>query len=170
MKNCHCGSGREYPDCCEPYIAGRAKAPTAEALMRSRYSAYAERAIDYIIGTCVVKGAKDNADYKSTRDWSERSTWLGLKIVSTEKGGPEDVEGTVEFEASYERDGLRDLHKEKATFKRENGSLDGAWLYDEGTVAAHTVVRAAPKVGRNEPCPCGSGKKYKRCCHGGKAG
>jgi len=168
MKNCHCGSGRQYAECCEPYITGKAKAPTAEALMRSRYSAYVEHEIDHIINTCVNKGGKDDIDHKSTREWSEKSTWLGLKITSVEKGGVEDAEGTVEFEASYERDGLKDVHQEKATFKRgpaADGTL-GEWLYDEGQIVPRTIVRSAPKVGRNEPCTCGSGRKYKHCCYG----
>jgi SEC-C motif-containing protein len=165
MKNCHCGSGRPYGECCEPYITGKAKAPTAEALMRSRYSAYAEHAVDYIVDTCISKGDKNDIDHKSTKDWSEKSTWLGLKISSVEKGGIEDTEGTVEFEATYERDGLRDVHQEKAKFKKENGE----WFYDEGQIVPRTVVRSSPKVGRNDPCPCGSGKKYKHCCYA-KAG
>jgi SEC-C motif-containing protein len=159
MKNCPCGSGRPYSDCCEPYISGTAQPPTAEALMRSRYSAYVEHAIDYIIDTCVHRG-KDDIDYKSTRDWSEQSTWLGLKIVDVEKGGPADNEGIVEFKASYERNGLKDVHQERAKFKKDNGR----WLYDEGHVTPLTIVRTAPKTGRNDPCPCGSGKKFKHCC------
>ena len=161
MKECPCGSGRLYSECCEPYISGTVKPPTAEALMRSRYSAYVEHAIDYIINTCVHRG-KDDIDYKSTRDWSEKSTWLGLKIIAVENGGFADSEGTVEFEATYERDGLKDIHHEKAKFKKENGE----WLYDEGHVTPLTIVRAGPKIGRNDPCPCGSGKKYKHCCLG----
>jgi SEC-C motif-containing protein len=160
MKPCPCGSNRPYAECCEPYITGAALPPTAEALMRSRYSAYAEHAVDYIISTCLEEG-REKIDRKQTRDWSERSTWLGLKIVSTEKGGPADTEGTVEFEASYEREGLRDVHHEEAKFKKK----DGRWFYDDGHVAPRTIVRSTPKVGRNEPCPCGSGKKYK-FCHG----
>jgi SEC-C motif-containing protein len=132
--------------------------------MRSRYSAYVEHEIDYIINTCIHRG-KDDIDRKSTRDWSEQSTWLGLKIISAEKGGPADTEGTVEFEASYERNGLKDIHHEKARFKRENGGAEGVWLYDEGQVVPRTIVRSGPKTGRNDPCPCGSGKKYKHC-HG----
>jgi len=159
MKDCPCGSGRPYAECCEPYISGAAKAPTAEALMRSRYSAYAEHAIDYIINTCVSRGEKD-IDYQSTRDWSEKSTWLGLKILSVEKGGPADSEGTVEFEAAYESGGLKEIHHERATFKKDSGE----WLYDEGRVIPKTIVRSSPKIGRNDPCPCGSGKKYKHCC------
>jgi SEC-C motif-containing protein len=129
--------------------------------MRSRYSAYVEHAIDYIINTCVHRG-KDDIDYQSTRDWSEKSTWLGLKIISSEKGGIADTEGTVEFEASYESDGLKDIHHETAKFKREG--VDGTWLYDEGHVIPQTIFRTTPKVGRNDPCSCGSGKKYKHCC------
>jgi SEC-C motif-containing protein len=127
--------------------------------MRSRYSAYVEHEVDYILASCVKKGKRD-IDEKSTRDWSEKSTWLGLKIISTEKGKPEDTEGTVEFEASYEQNGLKDLHRETARFVK----TDGQWLYDDGTVAPVTVVRTGPKIGRNDPCPCGSGKKYKHCC------
>jgi SEC-C motif-containing protein len=128
--------------------------------MRSRYTAYAVHQIDYIIDTCTSNGKAD-IDRRETSAWSEQSTWLGLKIVSVEKGGPDDTEGTVEFEASYERKGLKDLHHERAQFKKQ----DGRWMYEEGTVAPVTVVRASPKVGRNDPCPCGSGKKYKHC-HG----
>ena len=159
MKKCPCGSGRPYSDCCQQYISGKVKAPTAEALMRSRYSAYVEHEIDYILNTCVQRGEKD-IDAVSTREWSEQSTWLGLTVINAEKGGLNDTEGTVEFEASYERDGMKEIHHETAKFKKEGNE----WLYEEGHVTPKTVVRAAPKVGRNEPCPCGSGKKYKLCC------
>ena len=159
MKTCPCGTGLSYAECCEPYITGAKNAPTAEALMRSRYTAYVEQAIDYIVDTC-AQDEKDRIDVKQTRKWSEKSKWLGLKILSTEKGGPLDTEGTVEFQASYEMDGLRDIHHEKAGFKK----TDGRWFYDEGNVVPKTIVRTGPKVGRNDPCPCGSGKKYKHCC------
>jgi SEC-C motif-containing protein len=159
MKSCPCGSGRSYAECCEPYITGKAQAPTAEALMRSRYTAYVEHAVDYIIDTCVQKDT--DIDVKQTRNWSEKSRWLGLTIIAAEKGGPADTEGTVEFEAVYERDGLKDIHHERARFKKKADR----WLYDEGDIEPKTVVRAGPKVGRNDPCPCGSGKKYKHC-HG----
>jgi len=159
MKNCPCGSGLDYGECCGPYISGVKNAPTAEALMRSRYSAYVEHAVDYIVETCTTD-EKDRIDVNQTKDWSEKSTWLGLKILSTEKGGPADKEGTVEFEALYERDGLRDNHHETAKFRKK----DGRWLYDEGNVMQKTVIRTGPKLGRNEPCPCGSGRKYKHCC------
>jgi len=159
VKPCPCLSGLPYEECCEPYISGAKNAPTAEALMRARYAAYVEHAIDFIVGTC-APDEKNRIDVKQTKTWSERSKWLGLKILSSEKGGPDDSEGTVEFEALYEMDGLRDTHHEKARFKKH----DGRWLYEDGDVVPKTVVRTGPKVGRNDPCPCGSGKKYKHCC------
>ena len=159
MKACPCGSGRSYDECCEPYIKGKKPVPTAEALMRSRYAAYAEHEIDYILETC-SEGERKKIDIKQTKAWSENSKWLGLKIISAEKGGAKDSEGIVEFEASYEMDGLREVHREKASFKQTNGR----WFYTKGEVRPDTVVRVGPKIGRNEPCPCGSGKKYKHCC------
>jgi len=159
MKACPCGSGRAYKECCEPYIKGKKPAPTAEALMRSRYSAYAEHEINYILETC-SEDEKEKIDVRQTKEWSENSKWLGLKILSTEKGGAKDTEGIVEFEASYEMDGLRELHREKASFIKTNDR----WFYTQGEVRPDTVVRVGPKIGRNEPCPCGSGKKYKHCC------
>ena len=156
---CPCGSGLNFEKCCKPYISGKKNAPTAEALMRSRYSAYVEHAIDYIVETC-SSDEKERIDVQQTREWSEKSTWLGLKIISTEKGGTRDEEGVVEFEASYEANGLEENHHEIASFKKQNGR----WYYTEGHVAPRTVIRTSPKVGRNEPCPCGSGKKYKQCC------
>ena len=163
MTLCPCGSNLDYSACCEPYITGKSNAPTAEALMRSRYSAYVVHAIDYIMETCLSDDAdrdSERIDYKQTRDWSEKSKWLGLKIVSSEKGGFSDTEGTVIFEAVYEKDRLKDIHRETARFVKKNGK----WFYKDGDVAPNTIVRTGPKTGRNDPCPCGSGKKYKHCC------
>jgi len=154
---CPCGSARAYTECCGPVISGAAKAQTAEALMRARYSAYVKGEVDFIIASCVED---DGIDPEATRRWSQGADWKGLKIVRTEKGGPADSEGVVEFVASYVMDGLKDEHRETARFVKKAG----AWLYDSGDVKTATVVRAAPKVGRNDPCPCGSGKKYKQCC------
>ncbi len=160
MEKCPCGSGRAYDECCGPYIAGSLAAPTAEALMRSRYTAYVKSKVDYIVSTCVET---EGIDLDSTRKWSEKSNWLGLKIHRTAKGGVDDTAGEVEFSATYVLDGLREEHREIAKFEKK----DGRWLYSEGEVVPQTVVREGPKVGRNDPCPCGSGKKYKKCCGAG---
>ena len=156
-EQCPCGSGIVYRKCCKPYITGHATAPTAEALMRSRYTAYVKHAIDYILDTCLNK---DNMNLNGIKDWSENSNWLGLKIISVKGGGIADIEGVVAFESTYERKGLKNTHSEIAKFVKK----DHRWFYEDGKIAPVPVVRASPKVGRNDPCPCRSGKKYKHCC------
>lgn len=157
MSQCPCGSGRAYADCCEPYVTGAAPAPTAEALMRSRYSAYAVGNLDHLERTQLA-GDWDRA---SAETWSRNSQWLGLDVLATEAGGPDDQEGSVEFVARFAMQGVPQEHREAARF----GRVDGKWMYVEGEVSGgQPVRREAPKIGRNEPCPCGSGKKFKKCC------
>ncbi|GHU30399.1 UPF0225 protein [Spirochaetia bacterium] len=158
MKLCPCGSGHPYRECCEPYITGVVSPSTAEALMRARYSAYAEHAVTFIINTCTK--TQDRIDEKETREWSEQSEWLGLEILSVQGGGIDDSEGVVEFKANFRRNGAADMHHERASFRKQHGK----WLYDTGKMVIQTVTRDTPKIGRNDPCPCGSGKKYKHCC------
>jgi SEC-C motif-containing protein len=123
--------------------------------MRSRYTAYVIHAIDYIIDTCL--DGQQRIERKSVVDWSEKSKWLGLHIISVSGGGDD---GTVIFEATYEQKGLMYVHHETAYFTKN----DGCWFYKDGKIEQQTIIRNGPKVGRNDPCPCGSGKKYKRCC------
>lgn len=160
MEACPCGSGRKYEECCGPYISGKAKAPSAEALMRARYTAYAKGEVDFIVSSCHREEGDGGIDLEATKRWSEGSTWLGLRIHRVEKGSPLDDKGIVEFSATYEQGGLREEHHEIGSFVRK----DGTWLYESGEIVPTTVVRTSPKVGRNDPCPCGSGKKYKKCC------
>lgn len=159
-KNCPCGSGKPYAACCEPVILGKVAAATAEILMRARYTAYVMHEIEFIASSCVRKEGENDIDMDETRKWSEESEWLGLKVHSTKQGGTGDTEGIVEFSATYSRKGMKDEHREVAGFQK----IDGKWLYAEGQIVTTTVVRSGPKVGRNDPCPCGSGKKYKQCC------
>jgi SEC-C motif-containing protein len=146
---CDCGSGRDFAACCGPYLAGQA-APTAEALMRSRYTAYARRDEAYLLRTWHPKTRPSGLDLKKPA-----VRWLGLKIRSTEAGQPLDTRGVVEFVAEYQAGGPIERLEERSQFVRE----PGGWLYVSGAAPA-----AKPDIGRNEPCPCGSGKKYKRCC------
>ncbi len=157
---CPCGSGKTYSECCEPIIKGTSKALTAEALMRARYTSYVKQEIDFIINSCEEGDQIAEIDRKATEDWSKNSTWHGLKILNTQKGGEGDDEGIVEFEATYVSKGIRDVHHETGYFKKINGN----WMYSVGQIKTTTVVREGRKIGRNEPCPCGSGKKYKQCC------
>lgn len=154
---CPCQSGKSYADCCQPIIQGTQAAASAEALMRSRYTAYVRGEISHIINSCVQD---DGIDEEATRQWSQSADWQGLDILATSGGGPEDQTGTVDFVAHYLNDGVQEDHHELARFVRQ----EGRWLYESGTVQGATVVREGPKVGRNDPCPCGSGKKYKQCC------
>lgn len=157
---CPCDSGKKYSECCEPIITGTGSAATAEALMRSRYTAYVKHEIEYIAHSCVRETEENEIDMEETRKWSQESIWHGLKILRTEKGKETDTEGVVEFTADYTRKGIRDVHHETANFKK----INGVWVYNNGVLTTTTVVREGPKVGRNEKCPCGSGKKYKQCC------
>jgi SEC-C motif-containing protein len=148
-----------FEACCGPVIAG-APAATAEALMRSRYSAYAKRSYEHLERSLGTAQRKDYVPEEAKR-WAESSEWLGLTILRTEKGGPDDAEGLVEFSARFRAEGKDYEHVETALFGRE----DGRWVY-AGQVPpkGQTVRRETPKVGRNDPCPCGSGRKYKKCC------
>jgi SEC-C motif-containing protein len=156
---CPCGSGFDYGDCCEPYITGEKNAPTAEELMRSRYTAYVVHAIDYIMET-FHEDLRGQQTFEGIKKWSEKSKWLGLKIISVDGGYGSCLRGTVRFEATYEMDNLHHVHHEIATFEK----IDDRWFYMDGEVIPQTVVRVGEKIGRNDPCPCGSGKKYKHCC------
>ncbi|MES9980019.1 MAG: YchJ family metal-binding protein, partial [Candidatus Thiodiazotropha sp. 6PLUC5] len=89
------------------------------------------------------------------------SEWLKLEVVETDKGTADDEEGSVEFIATYKERGTIRPHHEISHFTR----VDGKWYFVDGElVSPKTEVRKQPKVGRNEPCPCGSGKKFKKCC------
>ena len=158
--NCSCGSGKAYAECCGPVIKGEKRAETAEALMRARYTAYAVGEIDFL-RTSSTAAVQEEFDEKSSKAWSAAAEWHGLEIISTEKGGADDDEGVVEFRALYTANGEFCNHHEVAKFVKE---ADG-WKFDDGELVGETpITREEPKVGRNDPCPCGSGKKYKKCC------
>ena len=160
MEPCPCGSGQEYAACCEPLIVGGQPAQTAEALLRSRYTAYVKKIVDYIVDTTHPEQQEPDSR-KTVEKWSRNTEWHNLEIVSCDAGGSEDEEGEVEFKADYTEKGKGRKHHELAKFKKK----DGRWyFFDAGTPRIKQFVRTSPKVGRNEPCPCGSGKKYKKCC------
>ncbi len=162
MNGCPCGSNLDYSGCCEQYIIGQGVVPTAEALMRSRYSAYVKNSIEYIEKTHHPDGRED-FDLKASSDWANQAEWKGLEIKAVRKGKEDDDEGVVEFIAKYEMKGDECSHHEIARFKK----AENTWFYLDGNIIMGTpVVREEPKIGRNDPCPCGSGKKHKKCCLG----
>ncbi len=125
--------------------------------MRSRYSAYTKGEIDYLYATTHPDFRK-GYDHEGTRKWAESSEWLGLEIVSS-RGGGEDALGEVEFIASFSESGTESAHHELGKFRK----LEGVWYFTEGKMVTSKPI-ISTKVGRNEPCPCGSNSKYKKCC------
>jgi SEC-C motif-containing protein len=118
---CPCGSGRPYVACCGPLHDGE-PAATAEALMRSRYSAYARGHTDYVFRTWHPRTRPD--------DLPAPTTWLGLEILRTEAGGPEDNTGLVEFVARYRGRHGEERLREASRFERRGGR----WVYVDGDV------------------------------------
>lgn len=159
MEPCPCGLAASYQDCCEPHIRGTRLPKTAEALMRSRYSAFAKKEIDYILQTTLPSQRK-KVQAQEVEAWSTQSTWKGFEIKKVEGGGENDDEGTLEFVARYAIQDQDQEHRERSRFVREGGR----WYFDPGHSGAPPLERAHAGVGRNDPCPCGSGKKFKKCC------
>ena len=127
--------------------------------MRSRYTAYTMEEVDYIVSSH-HESSRDDVDRDAALKWAEQAEWSGLEIVETEKGQEGDDEGVVEFVAKFSLQGAEQRHHERSRFKK----VDGKWFYVDGDMVKPKPVTRGAKVGRNEPCPCGSGKKYKRCC------
>lgn len=158
--NCPCESGQTYSECCEPIHTGALEAPTAEALMRARYSAILQNNMDFISDSHDPRTRYD-FDLKATREWAEQTQWLGLEILETEAGGEEDQRGWVEFKAYFQGKEGKEAHHELSEFNRRKGK----WYFSKAKAPrSKTHVHEGEKVGRNDPCPCGSGKKYKKCC------
>ncbi len=160
MSQCPCGSNMVFDQCCGPLLSGERNPPTAEALMRARYSAFAKAEIDFLTESLHPAHRHDH-DAAATRRWVQNSEWLDLEILSCDAGGEQDEEGMVEFIATFKEKGAVRRHHERSIFSKKNGR----WYFVEGSmVTTDTQVRESPKIGRNESCPCGSGKKYKKCC------
>jgi SEC-C motif-containing protein len=151
MSACPCG-GPSFETCCGPRLDGTRPAETAEALMRSRYTAFARARVDYLRDT-QLESTRDMS-WEDTEQWTKSVHWVGLEIVDHQRGGPGDDTGIVEFIARYLEAGTVFSLRERSTFARR----DGRWRYDTGSPEVTKV-----KVERNGPCPCGSGKKFKQC-------
>ncbi len=150
------GIPKTYEACCQRFVSGAEKPEHCELLMRSRYSAYALGQVDYLIQTW--HPAKQSALSREELLQSAQSThWLRLEVVSSSQQGEQ---GTVEFNAFF-RD--QEATSQEVSCLHEVSRFEkiaDQWFYLDGDVDS---VRQA-KVGRNDPCPCGSGKKYKKCC------
>lgn len=153
---CICGSGLDSAVCCARYHSGEQIAPTAEALMRSRFTAYALRNVDYMLGTWDSSKRPQGIDLSK----EDGVVWTRLEIIGTKKGGEKDSKGLVEFKAYYTLNEEEYAMHELSRFVKK----DGRWYYLDGQVKAVGKVGQQLNEGRNALCSCGSGKKYKRCC------
>lgn len=155
---CPCSSGATFADCCERIIKGNREPETAAELMRARYSAFAAGAIDFIVASTHSRTRRE-IDIPYTTEWSKTSIWQELKIIETKD--VDENKSLVSFEAKFTQHGTEQIHREKSVFERENGQ----WRFVTGDELKNPTVRyETPPPGRNEPCPCGSGRKYKKCC------
>ena len=170
-EHCLCGSQEIYAACCRPYLSNDVNAPTPEALMRSRYTAFRKGNIDYLILTHHPSKRSPN-DRKQLTQTIQNTDWLALRVLETAMDPNSRERGFVEFVAFYherhssyestfafdvptiERESPGQLH-EKSEFIREQGR----WFYLQG------VSLGPIKLSRSGPCWCGSGKKFKQC-HG----
>lgn len=144
---CPCQSRMRYTDCCGQFIEEKISAPTAEKLMRSRYTAYTRGNGDYLLKTW------HESTRPATLDLERHSQpeWLGLKVCRTERGTADDATGTVEFIARYRADDKTEVIHEVSRFTK----VAERWYYLDGELS---------RPSQNGPCPCDSGKKFKRCC------
>jgi SEC-C motif domain protein len=157
---CPCGNEIPVKDCCLTIIEGKRDPATAEELLRARYTAFTRGDVDFILETH-HSSTHDQVSREEIEDWSKNSVWHGLKIVQKEAGTSEDQKGSIIFAAHYEAEGKSQEHWEKSFFEKENGK----WRFlDAQGVQVGPFRRSEPKVGRNDPCSCGSGKKFKKCC------
>lgn len=147
MALCPCQSAKPFKVCCQPLVEQKSQAKSPQALMRSRFSAYATGNEQYLLASWHPATRPDSVDMNHALEW------LNLEIIRFKTEGDQ---GLVEFKATY-RDGqhIGVLH-EISRFIQEQGN----WYYKDGK----TPTTGPRHTGRNAPCPCGSGRKYKKCC------
>ncbi len=152
---CLCGSGLQYSLCCGRYHNGDAIPPTAESLLRSRFTAYAQRNAAYLLASW--DKTKRPAEIDFTQETAE---WQKLQILSIKKGAAWDSKGLIDFKAFYQQDGEAYFMHEISRFSK----IGQHWFYLDGVIKAVGKVSSATNLGKNAACGCGSGKKFKRCC------
>jgi SEC-C motif-containing protein len=155
-RSCPCGSGKPFGACCLPVLSGERIAATAEELMRARFSAHATHDFAFLHRTYRPTSSQPFVPASEV----PTTQWTRLEIQSHVQGRTPDI-SYVEFSAYGLEEGVEHVLHEKAEFAREGG----AWIYTRSLREGPAPFKAsAKKPGRNDPCPCGSGKKYKHCC------
>lgn len=156
---CPCGSETAFDACCGPVIRGERPARTPEELMRARFSAHCQRNYAFLVDSTHPEH-REGVSVEEISKWAEHVTWTELEVHSATPGAS-DEEGHVSFTAHFTIKDTSQKLREDAVFAKVND----AWFYVDGDVHGQDPYRReAPRVGRNDLCPCGSGKKYKKCC------
>lgn len=146
---CPCGLGH-YSSCCELLHLGKQKALSAEQLMRSRYSAFAQQQINYLVKTTAL-GQQSSLDVPAIAQWSKENRWLKLEIVQANEKIDKN-HALVEFKAHYDDGTQKQVHHEISHFVQ----LDHIWYFLDPTLDQQITMK--------QPCICGSSKKFKQCC------
>ncbi|KTD67884.1 putative SEC-C motif domain protein [Legionella steelei] len=156
MSLCPCGSQNTYELCCGLFLDKKQLPETPEQLMRSRYTAYTMGKIDYIKNTMKGKALVGFNELEAAQ-WASSVTWINLEVINSSMSGPD--KGFVEFAARFSEQNKVQMIHELSEFHKEHGQ----WFYVSGVHKQGLNKISKPKVARNAPCPCGSGKKFKNC-------
>lgn len=132
MKDCACGSKKSYQKCCGPYISGEKTPDTAEALMRSRYTAYTEANIPYIEATARGPAAQ-SFDPEDALEWAKKAKWKRLKVLNSYPHPTNQNRAFVQFSAYYIYEGKPQELTETSEFER----IDGRWYYVDSDNKGH---------------------------------
>lgn len=147
---CPCQSHLDYAQCCQPLHLQQQTAQTAEQLMRSRYSAFVLKQIDYIIDT-TVPAQQHLLDKSALLTWSETTLWQGLEVLQHQTLIDKN-HALVEFKAYFKQDDEIQIHHELSAFVKVNSR----WYFLDPTITPLPTMK--------QPCFCQSGKKFKLCC------
>ena len=141
---CPCGNSQKYAKCCGQYLSGRAYPTTAEALMRSRYSAYSQGDIAYIEATMRGRAA-EGYDAVAAKQWATTAVWKGLTVVRAFPHPVDPTRAYVEFVAKFSLDGVLEEITEVSEFCFE----DGRWYYTDRVtepVVLEILLAGSPKA------------------------
>lgn len=151
-KPCLCGSLLAGSQCCLPLIEQKQSAENALALMRSRYTAFALHAVDYLLATHHPSFREADLGKQLMTGFKENIQWLQLEIISHIETKKKNAK--VEFKAYY-----HDSKQVYCLHERSDFIYQQNWFYTQGTIMKNRSVNWP----RNKPCWCGSGRKSKLC-------
>lgn len=151
---CYCGSGQPFADCCQPLLNGLQVAKSCEQLMRSRYSAFCHGDAEYLQQSC-VPALRETQSPTALQPFIADTHFTQLQILDFSPPDPAATHGFVEFKVCFIQGHQLHSFQEHSEFEL----IQGQWFYASGRLTDFP----SQKIGRNDTCPCGSGKKFKSC-------